>query len=289
MNNPGRYSKMMVCYLSVVVIIAGLSFLPAAWGAYQDGSYLGVARQGIFLVKLRVIIADGRIQDIEYLEIPDWMTKEVETTMRRNILRKQSLEVDGITGATISVDLIKQAARKSLDQARSKPDPPAPAGETTGPRVVLRTDRGEVVLLLFPKQAPRAVENFLGLVGKGYYDGTIFHRVIPAFMIQGGDPTGTGRGGSSIWGKPFPDEFSPDQRFDRVGLLARANSGTNTNGSQFFINLAKTPWLNNHHTIFGEVIKGLEVVQAIEQSPRNAANRPLQDQKIITARVLGNH
>ena len=277
---------MIFRYLSVVVIIASLCFLPSAQGAYQDGSYLGVSRQGIFQVKLRVIIADGRVQDIEYLEIPDWMTEEVETTMRRNIVRRQSLEVDGITGATISVDLIKQAARKALDQAQSKPDPPAAAGEATGPRVVLRTNRGEIVLLLFPKEAPRAVENFLGLVEKGYYDGIIFHRVIPNFMIQGGDPTGTGRGGSSIWGKPFPDEFSPDLRFDRVGLLAMANSGPDTNGSQFFITLAKTPWLNNRHTIFGEVIKGLEVVQAIELSPQNSANRPRQDQKIITARVL---
>lgn len=128
---------------------------------------------------------------------------------------------------------------------------------------VIKTNMGTIELELFPKEAPKAVENFTKLANKGYYDGVIFHRVIDNFMIQGGDPTGTGRGGESIWGKPFEDEFSPDLKFDKPGLLAMANAGPNTNGSQFFITLVPTPWLNNHHTIFGKVIKGMDVLQAI--------------------------
>ena len=128
---------------------------------------------------------------------------------------------------------------------------------------VIKTNMGTIELELFPKEAPKAVENFTKLANEGYYDGVIFHRVIDNFMIQGGDPTGTGRGGESIWGKPFGDEFSPDLKFDKPGLLAMANAGPNTNGSQFFITLVPTPWLNNHHTIFGKVIKGMGVVEKI--------------------------
>ena len=128
---------------------------------------------------------------------------------------------------------------------------------------VIKTNMGTIELELFPGVAPKAVENFTKLANKGYYDGIIFHRVIDNFMIQGGDPTGTGRGGESIWGKPFEDEFSPELKFDQPGLLAMANAGPGTNGSQFFITLVPTPWLNNHHTIFGKVIKGMDVVQAI--------------------------
>ncbi|HKJ81347.1 MAG TPA: peptidylprolyl isomerase [Ignavibacteriaceae bacterium] len=128
---------------------------------------------------------------------------------------------------------------------------------------VIKTNMGTIEFQLFSEVAPKAVENFEGLAKKGYYDGVTFHRVIDNFMIQGGDPTGTGRGGESIWGKPFEDEFSPDYTFDKPGILAMANAGPGTNGSQFFITLVPTPWLNNHHTIFGQVIKGMDVVQAI--------------------------
>ncbi len=128
---------------------------------------------------------------------------------------------------------------------------------------VIKTNMGTIEIQLFSEVAPKAVENFEGLAKKGYYDGVTFHRVIDNFMIQGGDPTGTGRGGESIWGKPFEDEFSPDYTFDKPGILAMANAGPGTNGSQFFITLVPTPWLNNHHTIFGKVIKGMDVVQAI--------------------------
>ncbi len=149
--------------------------------------------------------------------------------------------------------------------------------------VVLETNQGEIEIKLMPEVAPKTCENFTKLVEKGYYDGIIFHRVIKNFMIQGGDPTGTGRGGSSIWGKPFEDEVSPDVVFDRTGLLAMANAGPNTNGSQFFITTAKVPWLNMRHTIFGEVTSGYDVVEKIENTPKDARDKPVSEQKIIKA------
>jgi len=156
------------------------------------------------------------------------------------------------------------------------------------PIVTLHTNQGDIVLELFPKEAPLATENFVKLAKKGYYNGTIFHRVIKGFMIQGGDPTGTGRGGQSIWGKEFKNEYSPNLVFDRPYLLAMANRGPNTNGSQFFITVAKTPWLNGGYTIFGKVIKGREVVDKIANTPTGAMDRPLKPQKIIKAIVKNN-
>lgn len=150
---------------------------------------------------------------------------------------------------------------------------------------VFETNQGRIKFRLFGDVAPKSVENFTGLIEKGYFDGLIFHRVIRDFMIQGGDPTGTGRGGESIWGKPFGDECSPKQRFDRKGLLAMANAGPNTNGSQFFITTVETPWLNDRHTIFGEVIEGYEAVATIEATATGPGDRPVEDQKIIKASV----
>lgn len=149
--------------------------------------------------------------------------------------------------------------------------------------VVLETNQGKIEIKLMPEVAPKASENFEKLVSKGYYNGLIFHRVIKGFMIQGGDPTGTGSGGESIWGSPFEDEVTPDAKFDRPGILAMANAGSNTNGSQFFITTAKTPWLNMRHTIFGEVVSGHETVQAIENTQTGASDRPVAEQKIIRA------
>ena len=151
------------------------------------------------------------------------------------------------------------------------------------PIVCLETTQGSIEIKLFPKIAPKACENFVALVKKHYYDGIIFHRVIKDFMIQTGDPSGTGRGGTSCWGKPFADEVSSEVAFDKLGLLAMANAGPNTNGSQFFITTAKTPWLNMHHTIFGEVIKGYDVVQKIEKTKTNITDKPEKEQKIIKA------
>lgn len=142
---------------------------------------------------------------------------------------------------------------------------------------VIKTNMGTIELELFAKETPKTVENFVGLANKGYYKGIIFHRVIDNFMIQGGDPTGTGSGGKSLWGKSFNDEIVPQLVFDKEGLLAMANSGPNTNGSQFFITLAPTTWLNGHHTIFGKVIKGMDVVKAIGKVAKNKSDGPLKD------------
>jgi peptidylprolyl isomerase len=143
--------------------------------------------------------------------------------------------------------------------------------------VVLETNYGNIELKLFPKKAPLAVENFTKLVQKGYYNGTIFHRVIKGFMIQGGDPTGTGMGGESIWGKEFKNEYAPNLVFDRPYLLAMANRGPNTNGSQFFITVAPTPWLNGGYTIFGEVVKGQAVVDKISNvATSKPGDRPIK-------------
>jgi peptidyl-prolyl cis-trans isomerase A (cyclophilin A) len=153
----------------------------------------------------------------------------------------------------------------------------------------LRTSRGDVVVRLFPDQAPKTVRNFVELAEGArewtnpatraqshdkLYDGTIFHRVIPEFMIQGGDPLGTGTGGP---GYKFADEIHPDLVFDRPFLLAMANAGPGTNGSQFFITTIPTPWLNRKHTIFGEVVEGAEIVEQISKVQTGRADRPVVD------------
>ncbi len=150
---------------------------------------------------------------------------------------------------------------------------------------VLETNQGNIEIKLFTDKAPKTCENFIGLIKEGYYDGIIFHRVIQGFMIQGGDPTGTGRGGESIWGKPFKDECTPSLKFDKEGLLAMANAGPNTNGSQFFITTTQTPHLNMRHTIFGEVVSGYDVVQKIESAPTDSSDRPRSPQKIVKAYI----
>jgi cyclophilin family peptidyl-prolyl cis-trans isomerase len=127
----------------------------------------------------------------------------------------------------------------------------------------INTNMGTIECELLPQVAPKASDNFIGLAKKEYYKGLTFHRVIENFMIQGGDPNGNGTGGQSVWGGFFDDEFNQDIKFDSAGVLAMANRGPNTNGSQFFITLAATPWLNYHHTIFGKVIAGMDVLKEI--------------------------
>lgn len=140
-------------------------------------------------------------------------------------------------------------------------------------KVKIETTFGVIETELDAKEAPKTVENFVALVRKGFYDGIIFHRVIPGFMIQTGDPTGTGRGGP---GYTFEDEFSPNLRHDKPGILSMANAGPNTNGSQFFITVAPTPWLDRRHSIFGRVTGGMEVVNAIVSVKRDPHDKPLE-------------
>ena len=150
--------------------------------------------------------------------------------------------------------------------------------------VVFETNVGNIELVLKPEVAPKTCENFIGLVNNKYYDGIVFHRVIKNFMVQGGDPTGTGRGGESIWGGKFKDEFSKDVAFNHSGILAMANAGPNTNGSQFFITTAPTPWLNNKHTIFGELTDvSKEVLKKIEMTKTDLQDRPVSEIKIVKA------
>lgn len=150
-----------------------------------------------------------------------------------------------------------------------------------GQTAVIETTSGNIEVELRPDVAPKACENFVALSKKGYYNGIIFHRVIKGFMIQGGDPTGTGAGGNSIWGRPFADEITPKLTFDKPLMLAMANRGPNTNGSQFFITVAPTPWLNGYHTIFGTVVKGADVVKKIELTPTGFNDKPRVEQKIL--------
>ena len=154
----------------------------------------------------------------------------------------------------------------------------------TNPVAVVETTQGTIEIELRPDLAPKAVENFVTHSKNGYYDGLIFHRIIKNFMIQGGDPTGTGRGGESIWKKKFNDEFASKAIFDKPGILAMANSGPNTNGSQFFITTVPTYWLNGRHTIFGYVKKGMDSIKKLENVPTSGqyqGNKPLRDQKVI--------
>lgn len=179
--------------------------------------------------------------------------------------------------------------------------------------VVMETTKGNIHIKLFPEYAPKAVENFVTHAENGYYDGLSFHRVINDFMIQGGDPTGTGADGESIWGTPFEDEFT-DKLWNFRGALSMANSGANTNGSQFFIvqlptvdeslkeqmqaaqfpenvieaylEVGGTPWLDNKHTVFGHVIKGMDIVDQIAAAEVDANDKPKEDIIIKTIHVM---
>lgn len=152
--------------------------------------------------------------------------------------------------------------------------------------VLIETSMGAIVVELYTSHAPKSCSNFTTLASRGYFNQTPFHRIIKDFMIQGGDPTGTGRGGSSIWGEKFEDEIRSDLKHTGAGILSMANSGPNTNGSQFFITLAPTPWLDGKHTIFGRVKSGMRIVQRMGLVKTDAEDRPEEELKIVSARVL---
>ena len=180
---------------------------------------------------------------------------------------------------------------------------------------IMKTNMGDIEIKLFPEKAPKTVENFITHAKNGYYNGLIFHRVIKDFMIQGGDPTGTGMGGESIWGKKFADEFDPELH-NLMGALSMANAGPNTNGSQFFIvqahtvpanmveqmrempsafpedtvvayeNIGGTPWLDFRHTVFGQVMMGMEVVDAIANVKVGPQDKPVEDVVIESIEII---
>jgi cyclophilin family peptidyl-prolyl cis-trans isomerase len=157
------------------------------------------------------------------------------------------------------------------------------SGEKMGNRhAIIETNMGIIDIELFEDKAPITTKNFIDLAGKGFYDGVIFHRVIPNFMLQGGDPDGTGMGGP---GYTIPDEFAPGLKHDKPGVLSMANAGPNTGGSQFFITTVPTPWLDGKHAIFGKVVEGMDVVQAIEKVPRDGMDRPNEDVVMKKVRI----
>lgn len=188
-----------------------------------------------------------------------------------------------ITGATPVTTAVESAGNQEFPPMPENPadrngmysaPPPMQIDPTKLYTATISTSKGDIVVRLFADKAPRTVNNFVFLARQGFYNGTTFHRVIPGFMAQGGDPTGTGSGGP---GYQFPDEFHPDLKHDRPGILSMANSGPNTNGSQFFITYEATPWLDNHHSVFGEVVEGMDVLEALtprdpEQSPTFAGD-----------------
>jgi peptidyl-prolyl cis-trans isomerase A (cyclophilin A) len=150
-------------------------------------------------------------------------------------------------------------------------------------KIQFTTNKGIFVAQMFEEKAPQTTKNFIELTEKGFYDGIIFHRVIDGFMIQGGDPTGTGRGGP---GYRIKDEFGEGLVHDSEGILSMANAGPNTGGSQFFITLAPTPWLNGHHAVFGKIIKGMDVVREIGSVATNFQDRPLDPVVMEKVEVL---
>lgn len=205
-------------------------------------------------------------------------------------------------GANVKWIADKRIVQITTDQSQQEVLPQFKQLQSDDPVVTMKTTKGDIKIKLFPAQAPKAVENFLTHSKNGYYNGLTFHRVIEDFMIQGGDPNGNSTGGTSIWGEPFPDEFSPELAHFR-GALSMANSGPNTNGSQFFIVQADsiddslisemeqagfdpdiiekykavggTPFLDNHYTVFGQVIEGMEIVDQIAAVEKNERDMPL--------------
>ncbi|OWM79067.1 peptidyl-prolyl cis-trans isomerase CYP18-2 [Punica granatum] len=153
------------------------------------------------------------------------------------------------------------------------------------PEVTLETSMGSFTVELYYKHAPRTCRNFIELSRRGYYDNVKFHRIIKDFIVQGGDPTGTGRGGESIYGKKFEDEIKSELKHTGAGILSMANAGPNSNGSQFFITLAPCPSLDGKHTIFGRVCRGMEIIKRLGSVQTDNNDRPIHDVKILRTSV----
>lgn len=192
---------------------------------------------------------------------------------KKHVLRNIMLFMSGLL-------IFAGCSNASNNPAPTQPAAPTPnsnSGQGTpakNPVAKFQTSKGDFKIELFEDKAPITARNFINLVNKKFYDGLIFHRVIADFMIQGGDPKGNGTGGP---GYVIPDEFNPALKHSGPGILSMANAGPNTGGSQFFITLVATPWLDNHHTVFGKIIEGLDVVQAIGKVKTGAQDKPVED------------
>ena len=188
---------------------------------------------------------------------------------------------DGVDAHTIGRDVWNE--RPTADHTHLAAAPKKTAGVSGA---VIHTTMGDISISLNKKETPKTFENFTTHAKEGYYDNTIFHRVIKEFMIQCGDPEGDGTGGESIWGGEFKDEFNPNLKHERAGTVSMANCGPNTNGSQFFITTVPTPWLDNKHTVFGKVTRGMDVVHAIENVKCDKTDKPLETIKILNIELI---
>eukprot|EP00698_Gefionella_okellyi_P003518 TRINITY_DN13311_c0_g1_i1.p1 TRINITY_DN13311_c0_g1~~TRINITY_DN13311_c0_g1_i1.p1 ORF type:complete len:651 (-),score=160.11 TRINITY_DN13311_c0_g1_i1:17-1969(-) len=195
--------------------------------------------------------------------------------------RREPDSADAVTTESVGRDVWNERPTREETAAA----PVAAASKKGGRLVILHTSLGDIHIEVHSELVPKTSENFITLCKRGYYDGLIFHRVIKGFMLQTGDPLGDGTGGESMWHKYFDDEFHPTLSHDKPFTVAMANAGPNTNGSQFYITCAPTPWLNKKHSVFGQVTKGFEVVRAIEKTTTGANDRPVEDIKIVSATV----
>ncbi len=213
------------------------------------------------------------------LQAPETEEEEVEPAATAAVTANPTASA---TMAAAATPVYTPAVTSSITGAQTSSSGLPPVSLDTGSDYVanIRTNQGNFTVKLFANQTPVTVNNFVYLAQQGFYDGLIFHRVIEGFMIQGGDPTGTGGGGP---GYVFQDEIVPGLVFDAPGKLAMANAGPGTNGSQFFITVAATDWLTGNHTIFGEVTEGLGVVNAISRVDTNSQDAPLQ--RVVIERI----
>ncbi|TKA28165.1 Peptidyl-prolyl cis-trans isomerase-like 1 [Salinomyces thailandicus] len=175
----------------------------------------------------------------------------------------------------------KSSSQPAPRQSNAAPSQGGASSSESAEGVVLHTNVGDITIALYRDQTPKTCQNFSQLASTGKYDNVVFHRIIKGFMIQGGDPTGTGRGGESIWGGKFEDEIVPSLKHEDKGTMSMANAGPGTNGSQFFITLGPTPHLNGKHTVFGHVVQGMEVVDKLGSVRTGAQDRPVEEVKIV--------
>ncbi len=214
---------------------------------------------GLLLILL--VACAAPMDDKTEKQVEDIETAAVDAEQLDSASVEEQAEIDDLEEATVEVE-------KTMSE---------------GTIVELETSMGVMKIKLFDEKAPKTTENFKKLIGDGFYDGTIFHRVIKDFMIQGGDPDGTGRGGP---GYTIDDEFGEGLKHDRKGILSMANAGPDTGGSQFFITLAPTPWLDGKHAIFGEVVEGVDVLEKIGTTKTGAQDRPVEEVKLVKAKIV---
>lgn len=217
---------------------------------------------------------------------PSATTESVAPSAPASVKADDKKDASPSTAASAKADDKKNASPSTAASAKADDKKEFVFDAKKQYKVEMKTTLGTIKLKLYGKESPKAVENFVRLVDKKYYDGIIFHRVIKDFMIQTGDPTGTGTGGQSAFGKEFENEDDPSLSYNKAGILGMANHGKNTNGSQFFITTGAKPHLDHGYTIFGEVTEGLDVVSAIEKVKTNESDKPLQEVKMTQVTLV---